>query len=307
MAVRSRLAQVALRRVVDIPPSSDLPPGYEVELPGRGTAFVSEIPGPPGAPTLILLHGLACTAYLNWFPVLPELGQRYRVILVDQRGHGRGMPVGRFFRLRDLADDVVAVADKLGIQSFIPVGYSMGGPVAQLIWRYHPHRVDGLVLCATARNFRGTPYERLFFMLMPAVVALLALRRPGTASDLIARTISELPADRDISSLDVPNWAWAEFRRTSPWTMVQAINAIGQFSSHRWIRNVDVPTAVVVTTRDRFIPVSRQIKLAQAIPAATMHPFPGSHAACVFGADRFVPALIEACDSVTARLEEPAA
>ena len=262
-----------------------------LELPGRGTTFVAELPGPPGAPTLFLLHGLACTAYLNWFPVLHELGQKYRVVMMDMRGHGRGIRQGRFFRLRDCADDAIAVADALGIDSFIPVGYSMGGPVAQLLWRHHRDRVDGLVLCATARNFRGKPQERLFFMMLPALATGLAFRNPGAFID----------SESD-EAADVPSWAWAEFRRTSPWTMVQGVNAIGQFSSHRWIGDVDVPTAVVVTTRDRFIPTARQFRLAQSIPGATVHRCDANHAACVLQADKFAPALYDAVDSVASRL-----
>lgn len=262
-----------------------------LELPGRGTTFVAELPGPPGAPTLFLLHGLACTAYLNWFPVLHELGQQYRVVMMDMRGHGRGIRRGRFFRLRDCADDAIAVADALGIESFIPVGYSMGGPVAQLLWRHHRERVDGLVLCATARNFRGKPQERLFFMMLPALATGMAFRNPGAFID----------SESD-EAADVPSWAWAEFRRTSPWTMVQGVNAIGQFSSHRWIGDVDVPTAVVVTTRDRFIPTARQFRLAHSIPGATVHKCDANHAACVLQADKFAPALYDAVESVTARL-----
>ena len=41
------------------------------------------------------------------------------------------------FRLDDCADDVVALADELAIDRFVPVGYSMGGPIAQLIWKQH--------------------------------------------------------------------------------------------------------------------------------------------------------------------------
>src|SRR5918999_4833337 len=171
------LATAALRRVIQVPPSPELPPGFSLELPGRGTTFVAEVPGPPGAPTLMLLHGLACTGYLNWFPSLEALSHRYHLVLFDQRGHGRGIPPKGIFRLRECADDAVAVADALGIDRFVPVGYSMGGPVAQLIWRQHPERVEGMVLCATARNFRGTPYERLFFLLTPAIVGAMALRR----------------------------------------------------------------------------------------------------------------------------------
>jgi len=39
-----------------------LPPGREVVLPGRGSTFVREVAGPPGAPTVVLLHGLGATA-----------------------------------------------------------------------------------------------------------------------------------------------------------------------------------------------------------------------------------------------------
>ncbi|MBA3654804.1 MAG: alpha/beta fold hydrolase [Actinobacteria bacterium] len=293
----------AIKRVVQLPPAPELPEGFTLELPGRGTTFVAEIEGPPGAPTLFLLHGLACTAYLNWFPVLRELSERYHVVMMDMRGHGRGVRHGRFFRLRDCADDAIAVADLLGIEKFVPVGYSMGGPVAQLLWRHYRERVSGLVLCATSRNFRGKPQERLFFMLLPAIAAGMALRRPGNiAVDALAKQLIDAPADARLEDLDVPAWAFAEFRRTSPWTMLQGVNAIGQFSSHRWIGGVDVPTAVVVTTRDRFIPTARQLRLADAIPGATTHMCAANHAACVLAADKFAPALLEACASVASRL-----
>jgi pimeloyl-ACP methyl ester carboxylesterase len=294
------LTRGALKRVVQLPPAPELPAGYTIELPGRGTTFVAELPGPTAdAPTLFLLHGLACTAYLNWFPVLRELSASHRIVMMDLRGHGRGIQHGRFFRLRDCADDVAAVADLLGIDTFIPVGYSMGGPVAQLVWRHHRDRVAGMVLCATARNFRGKPQERLFFTLLPAVAMGLALRKPGVAAvDVIAERLADAPAEE----IDVPAWAWSEFRSTSPWTMLQGVNAIGQFSSHRWIGGVRVPTAVVVTTKDRFIPTRRQIRLAESIPDATTHLCDANHAACVLAADKFVPALADAVASVTARL-----
>jgi len=54
---------------------------------------------------------------------------------MDHRGHGRGIRSAKPFRLADCADDVAALADRLGIETFIPVGYSMGGTVAQLMWR----------------------------------------------------------------------------------------------------------------------------------------------------------------------------
>ena len=144
-----------------------LPPGRYVELPRRGRTWVHEARGPHGASTLVLLHGLSATAALNWFTAFAALSRRFHVVALDQRGHGRGIRSSRPFRLEDCADDAVALADELGINRFIPVGYSMGGPVAQLVWRRHPDRTEGIVLCATSRNFRGGGEERLLFTALP--------------------------------------------------------------------------------------------------------------------------------------------
>jgi hypothetical protein len=62
-----------------------------------------------------------------------------------------------------------------------------------------------------------------------------------------------------------------------------------------------VPTAVVVTTRDTLVSPRRQMALASAIEGATVHPVDADHDAAVFAADRFVPALLDACASVASR------
>ena len=126
-----------------------------VDLPGRGRTFVIDVPGPtPDAPAVVLLHALGCTAHLSWALALGELSQHHRVITLDQRWHGRGIRSPRF-RFADCADDVAAVMDELGVERAVIAGYSMGGAIAQLMWRQHPERVAGLVLCSTARNYRG--------------------------------------------------------------------------------------------------------------------------------------------------------
>src|SRR5438105_10735 len=107
-------------------PPVELPPGRTIALPGRGSTFVREVAGPPGAPALLLLHGLTANADLNWFACFEPLGREFRVVALDQRGHGGGIRTRRF-RLEDCADDAAALADVLGIPRFIPVGYSMGG------------------------------------------------------------------------------------------------------------------------------------------------------------------------------------
>ena len=69
-----------------------------VEVPHRGSMAVREVRGPEGAPTLVLLHGLAATGRLNWATSVPALAQRFHVVVVDHRGHGHGIRT-RHFRL----------------------------------------------------------------------------------------------------------------------------------------------------------------------------------------------------------------
>ena len=290
----------ALGRVAKAPGPIDLPCGELLELPGRGRTCVIDVHGPDGAPTLILLHALATTAALSWYPSIEELSKSYRVVAFDQRWHGRGIRSEKF-SLDDCADDVIAVADALGIERFTVVGYSMGGAVAQLVWRRHRARVEGLVLAATARNFRGKVTERLWFG-----CTQLAMTRWGdgvrSRADRLAATLAELPEALKANDAVVGPWAMTEFRSTSAWAMLAAINEIGRFDSSAWIRRVDVPTSVIVATRDRFIPTRRQRRLAASIPGAMVYDVTGNHAALVLGATEFVPVLTTACESVTRRI-----
>jgi len=266
-----------------------LPPGRHVELPGRGTTFIRELPGPPGAATVVLLHGWTVSADLNWFACYEALGRRHRIIAVDHRGHGRGLRSRRRFRLADCADDVAALCDVLGLDSVIPVGYSMGGPIAMLTWHRHPELVRGLVLCATAPYFRGPGAEAAVFSLLPVLADAarftpLPVRR-AMAARLLGRRLDGDPFGR---------WAREEIALGDPAAIAGAGASLGRFDARPWLGDIDVPTAVVRTTRDDVVPPSRQGELAQGIPGARLIDVSADHAACVTRAPRFVPALLQA-------------
>ena len=107
-----------------------VPLGRRVDLPGRGTTFVREA-GSPSAPfTVLLVHGWLASAGLNWAASFEPLGEHFRVVAADLRGHGRGIRTRRRFRLEDCADDLGALVDELGCGPVIVVGYSMGGLVS---------------------------------------------------------------------------------------------------------------------------------------------------------------------------------
>jgi pimeloyl-ACP methyl ester carboxylesterase len=279
-----------------------LPPGRHLTLPGRGQVFVREVPGPPGAPAVLLLHGLGATADLNWATGYGALGRWFRVVAVDHRGHGRSMRHPRPFRLADCADDAAAVLDALGVGRAVAVGYSMGGPVAQLLWHRHRHRVAGLVLCATAASFLPS---RRFRPVVGALAGSAAVVRLAPVS-WRRRVVARVARARHRGS-ELEAWVASELRHNDPAVLLEAAAALARFSSVRWIGDVDVPAAVVVTTRDDLVPPARQRRLAAALPAAHVVEVDADHSAPLLAADRFVPAVVDACLHVAARLGEPTA
>ena len=274
-----------------------MPRTRRIELPGRGTTRVWECAGPPGAQTLMLIHGVTFTAELNWAKVFAPLARHFRVVAADLRGHGDGIRADSRFRLEDCADDVAALAGVLGIGGFTAVGCSMGGMVAQLLYRRHAALVSGLVLCSTARDVRWSPAEQMAALAAPTTAA--ALQWNPLLHFMTAKVFGEVLLGR----LDDPatgRWARAQLSRTTLATAVSAIRAVCEFTSASWISQVDVPAAVVVTTRDQIVPPGRQLELARAVPGASVHEVDAGHGACITAPQLFAPALLQACWPVEA-------
>ncbi|WP_405496507.1 alpha/beta fold hydrolase [Nocardia sp. NBC_00511] len=279
---------------------TEVPQGRMVELPGRGSTYLVDLPGPtPESPTVLLLHGMATTAMLNWFPSLAELNEHFRVVLYDQRWHGHGIRSERF-DLDDLADDAVAVADTVGIERPIVAGYSLGGLIAQLVAHRHPDRIGGIVLAATTYRFQEKWRERAFHRSWGAIAASMS-EWSFQRAELRRDRLPVLPESSwPVGRLDV--WATAEFRATSGWALAQALAVVGRFDASDWLPSLKVPAAVVITTRDRAMPVYRQLEMAKAIPGAEIFLARAGHAACALEADVFVPVFLEACQAVANRL-----
>lgn len=289
-----------LRRSIYMP-FARIPTGTVVELPGRGETFVTDTPGPtPDAPAIVLLHAVGTTGLLSWYPAIGPLSERFRVVTLDQRWHGRGI-CSEEFSLEDCADDAAALIEVLGLRNTIVGGYSMGSVVAQHVWRRHPDTIEGLVLGATTDDFRRTPWEHGFHAGMGLTMhGLRGLSRSRTLLNVTRRAVRSMdPGPRDIHE-----WALVELRRTSPWAVGQALAALGRHQTRDWLHRIDVPTAVVVTRHDRVIPPSRQLGVARSIPGATVHEIDAGHAACVLEAETFVPAFVEAAVTVAARVGE---
>lgn len=113
----------------------------------NGVELYYEIHG-EGEP--VLFHHGYTGSHDSWAEVVPHLAGRYRCILMDCRGAGDSEHAHDGYTIAQYADDVVAMADTLGLGTFTYVGHSMGGVIGYELGLRYPQRLARLVLVAPA-------------------------------------------------------------------------------------------------------------------------------------------------------------
>jgi pimeloyl-ACP methyl ester carboxylesterase len=94
---------------------------------------------------LVLLHGGMLTIDLNFATLIPTLARTHTVIGVEMQGHGRTANIDREITYPNLASDVVALLDHLGIERAAVLGHSMGAGVALEMAVSTPERLTAIV------------------------------------------------------------------------------------------------------------------------------------------------------------------
>lgn len=273
--------------------------GVFVELPGLGSCFYRQHLN-PGKPTLLLVHGMVVSSGLNWFRLFPALSKHFNIIAPDVRGHGRSARGSERFTFERAADDMAALIEEVGCGPVIAVGYSMGGAIVQYLSHRHPQHVAGLVLTATNYRARVARHEEL--VVLPLFAVLLGL---GNAVELISHLPRGLlkrflPPMADQLHEEEARWALDELRRASLRMVVESAREMALHDASAWLHEIDVPTAVVCTERDRAIPPQHQQEMAELIPGSELFLYDDGHMACLDPA--FGEELARVCQSVARRI-----
>ena len=268
-------------------PPFKAPPARTLTIPNVGELFLRDTGG--SGPPVMLLHGWVASADLNWWGCYDDLRRAgYRVLAIDHRGHGRGLRTYEPFTLAACAADAAAAIEALECGPATVVGYSMGGAIAQLLARDHPHALSGLVLSATAQHWDDPRLRRYWRTMGPLGLVLSVAPRTSWRWALAYAGLRESPQTA---------WLLAEMVRHSARDIAEAGRELGRFDSRPWLSALKVPSAVVVTTEDEAVPPSKQREVAAAL-AASVFEAPINHIEVASRPKRYNPALLEAIAAV---------
>ncbi len=229
--------------------------------------------GPAAAPPLILSAGLGGSgAY--WAPNLAALADRHRVILYDHRGTGRSDRALAFNpSVDDMAGDVLALMDGLGLASAGFVGHAAGGAIGLALALRAPERLDRLVVV----NGFAKP-DPHFIRCFETRLALL--RDSGVRAFLHAQPIFLYPA-RWISEhgerLAAEEAHQLQQFQGAP-NIEARIAALLAFDVEERLGEIATPTLLIAAGDDMLVPASASERLAEGMPAATLAAMTGGHA-----------------------------
>ncbi|MEA3036857.1 MAG: aminoacrylate hydrolase [Sphingomonadales bacterium] len=245
--------------------------------------------GPSDAPPVILSAGLGGSGGY-WAPNLAALAERHRVILYDQRGTGRSdRMLPAHMTVEDMARDVLALMDGLGLASSDFVGHAAGGAVGLTLALEAPERVSRLVVVNGWS--RLDPHTARCFE-----VRLDLLRDTGPRAYLRAQPIFLFPAvwiSEHGNDLDAETDAQlAHFQGSD--NLEARLAALQAFYVDDRLDEVRAPLLALAAKDDMLVPWTCSRRLAEGIPAGTLATMDwGGHACNVTDPEGFNRLVID--------------
>ncbi len=241
-----------------------------------------------GNPALVFLHYYGGSSR-TWRHVISNLAPRFRTIAIDHRGWGKSDAPAAGYGLSDLAADAEGVISALNLQSYILIGHSMGGKVAQLMASRRPAGLAALVLVAPAPP---TP------MIMPAQAREM-MEGAYATRETVEAAIDNMLTAKPLRAADraqvIEDSLAGAVPAKAAWPRTTSLEDIAA-----QIGDINVPTLIIAGASDRVDPPIRlQVELLPRIPQAVMHVLPGTGHLSMLESPDDVSALIrELCDGL---------
>lgn len=243
------------------------------------------IEGPEDGPVVTLSHSLSANLSM-WDLQAAALRSHYRVIRYDTRGHGQTDAPEGTYTLDQLADDVQALLDALGITRSHYVGLSMGGMIGQTLALRHPDLLDRLVLCDTSSAMppgsEDLWNERIATVERDGMDAMVdaTIERWFTPGFIADHDDQVEPVRQMIRATPVPGYAGCG-------------HAIKTLNLTDKLGRITAPTLAIVGEDDPGTPVSAHEVIRDNIPGAMLVVLPSAmHLSNIEQAEKFNAALL---------------
>lgn len=240
--------------------------------------------GPRTARTIVFSNSLG-TDFRIWDEVAKPLAEKARTIRYDKRGHGLSELRTGEASIADFATDLAALLDRLNVRKTTIVGLSIGGMIAQELYRLRPDLVHSLVLCDTAHRIGTT--ESWTSRIDAVKTGGLEAIADGVMQRWFTRAYHDNCAD------SVTGWR-AMLTRTPQAGYLSACGAIRDADLTSGAKAIRAPTLCAVGDEDGSTPVALVRELSSLIPAAKFEIIAGcGHIPCIEKPEVLL-ALIEA-------------
>jgi 3-oxoadipate enol-lactonase len=219
---------------------------------------------------IVLVHGLAYDR-AGWGPFPGRLAERFRVVLLDNRGVGESDAPDGPYAVPQMAADVVAVLDDAGLERTSLFGVSLGGYIAQEVAATHPERIDKLVLASTApggpRSHPMPQATQEVFAKYPTMEREAALRM-FVENSLGERGVRELPELVD----EIYQYRLGHAPSTEAWIAQATAGAL--FDGYDRVGAITAPTLVIHGGADVVVDPRNAELLGELLPNARVEILP---------------------------------
>lgn len=210
---------------------------------------------PPDAPSVVLSNSLGST-YVMWDQQIDALASHFRVVRYDIRGHGESpVPKGPY-SIDDLADDVIALLDRLNLTRVHFVGLSIGGMTGMRLAARNPDRIDRLaVLCTSAYLDAAQAWHQ----------RAATVRAEGTeavADAVVSRWYTKRLAQREPERIAA---ARAMIAATPAEGYASCSEAIAEMNLTSDLASIIAPTLAIAGNEDPAIPTDHLQRIASSV------------------------------------------
>ncbi|RSD25367.1 alpha/beta fold hydrolase [Amycolatopsis eburnea] len=221
--------------------------------------------GPRDGQPVLLVHGHPFDRSL-WRPQAEYLaGRGYRVVTPDLRGYGDSSTGDTTTGLDVFANDLVELADRLGLDRFVLGGLSMGGQIVMQLMTDHPQRVQALLLADTFAGL-DTPAAKQARYDTAARITEEGMER--YADELLPKMISK---QTRATRPDVEAHVRRMMREAPKEGAAAALRGRAERPDYvPVLKDIDVPTLVVVGSEDEFTPVADAELIHREIAGSTL-------------------------------------